>query len=178
MKMSLVWAMSTALGVWGAVAHASTQDVNAISGYIHAVTVGETGYDADHTIMMHAFFSVIRGAHPTNRYLRSLISHTENDLTNLEMLQAPRLSNATAEDFLQNAAIYNQAYAANADKILQQFFSIGQNYSLQDYMRDAALEDAKGSGYTQKAIKDMRGALESEGIRRGQAYAIMQKAVH
>ena len=67
---------------------------------------------------------------------------------------------------------------ANADKILQQFFSIGQNYSLQDYMRDAALEDAKGSGYTQKAITDMRRALESEGIRRGQAYAIMQKAVH
>jgi hypothetical protein len=76
------------------------------------------------------------------------------------------------------AAIYNRAYAANADKILQQFFSIDQNYSLQDYMRDAALEDAKGSGYTQKAIKDMRRALKSEGIRRGPAYAIMQKAVH
>ena len=176
MKQARACVIAVLVTLWGTCAHASTQDINAIDGYIHAVTAGENGYDADHATMMHALFSVIGGAHPTNRYLRRLISQTENDLIHLEMLEAPHLSNATAEDFLQSAAIYNQAYAANADKILQQFFSIGQNYSLQSYMRDSALEDAKGSGYTQKAIKDMRMALESEGIHRGQAYAIMQRA--
>jgi hypothetical protein len=176
MKRINAYVAAVIFTLWGGVAHASTQDISAIDGYIHAVTVGENGYDADHATMMHALFSVVGGAHPTNRYLRSLISQTENDLTKLKMLQAPRLSNATAEDFLQSAAIYTQAYAANADKILQQFFSVGQNYSIQSYMRDSAIEDAKGSGYTQKAIKDMRMSLESEGIRRGQVYAIMKRA--
>ena len=177
MKRINAYVTAVIFTLWGGATHASTQDISAIDGYIHAVTVGENGYDADHATMMHALFSVVGGAHPTNRYLRSLISQTENDLTKLEMLQAPRLSNAAAADFLQSAAIYNQAYAANADKILQQFFLIGQSYSVHDYMRDAALEDAKGSGYTQKAIKDVRGALESEGLHRSQAYAVMQRAV-
>ena len=59
MKGTHVWIAGIALIGWGTLAHASPQDINAIAGYVHTVTVGETRYDTDHSTMMHVFFAVI-----------------------------------------------------------------------------------------------------------------------
>ena len=69
------------------------------------------------------------------------------------------------------------AYAANADRIIHQFFSIGPNYSITRYMRDASIEDAKGSSYTHRAITDTMGALAAEGLSRSQAMTVMRNSI-
>ena len=159
-------------------ASAGTVDVQAIQSYLHAIVQKENRYDADHTVMMKTFFSVGDGKTYSNHYLRDLMSNCENDLLNIEMMEAPPLHNATAQDFINQAQTENRAYAANADhRIIHQFFSIGPNYSITRYMRDASIEDAKGSSYTHRAITDTMGALAAEGLSRSQVMTVMRDSI-
>lgn len=156
---------------------ANQSDIDAIKHYIHSVSVGENEFDSDHVIMMRSLFSVLNSEKPSNKYLNSTIDKCRMDLKYLDLIQSPHLNNSVAQRFINQARRENLFYSNNAEKIMNQFFSIGPNYSLESYLRDSSDEDKKGSGYTLDGLKYTLSALSAEGLNKQQAIAAIQDSV-
>lgn len=151
-------------------------DAQAIEGYLHHVIVLENRFGRDNAAMFQEMTSTITGNHVTNAELRSIISQSKAALEDIEMLTPPRLHDAQAAAAVQTANSYFRAYGANADRELHQFFQIGPGYSLGHYMRDADMDNARGTHLTHRAIKYVLLACAAIGLNRQQTYVLMQRA--
>ena len=151
-------------------------DAQAIEGYLHRVIVLESRFGRDNATMFQEMTGAMTGNHVTNAELRSIISRSKAALENIEMLNPPRLHDAQAASAVQSANSYIRAYGANADRELHQFFQIGPSYSPDHYMRDADMDNARGTRLTHHAIKYVLLACAAIGLNRQQTYALVQRA--